>query len=331
MKKIILLLSFTGYHGINENDMDSDWKTIITIAFSLVAIGISVYFAVKQNKQLNKQDEILDNQDKKLEEHNGKLKDSIEKIEKVYQNLKTIDTPDFPNNIEMIDKEIFDFCIENKLALEIYTDVGGYAILSNNNLWRTYYNKVSKCITNNVDVYWYFYNDELQIKQRENQFKEYENNANIEKLRKKVSEYKKNVYIFGNCEKKYGGCPLHRGDTCIADADKELECIPIMKLEDSYDSLINTLQELQRITNENVERLRKRGSVEKIKRLTNELPFFAWFAIEKKGDIKTPVKGIISYNVLKGDVTEKGFITENKELLSVLYDIIQYNIENSSN
>lgn len=313
-----------------KSEIDSNnYELWITIAISLFAIGISIYFANSQKKQLDKQDKRLSKQDEKLEIHNDQLDKSINKIEKIYQNLKTIDTPNFPKNIEKIIPEIFEFCINKKYNLEIYTDVGGYAILSNNKLWNNYYSQINECIKNGVDVWWYFYNDALQVHQREMQFREYENNNNVDKLIKKANEYKENIWIHDDCKNHYSGCALQKGNNCPVSRDGERECRHIMALDPTYDSLVQTLEKLQRITNDNVKKIEDVGFIKKIKRLCNELPFFAWFAIEIKDGNKVPIKGIISYNVLKGDITEKGFITENKELLSVLYDIMQYHIENS--
>ncbi|MCL2098704.1 MAG: hypothetical protein FWH23_08125 [Bacteroidales bacterium] len=245
-------------------------------------------------------------------------KSLVKSQSKILENLSTRDISPFPENIlEII--ELMELCKEKNYLLNIYTDVPGYGIFSQNIYWHRYYDKITELGA--IPVHWYYYSEKQLKTQRELQFAPWKNTKE-EELKPYIDRFKKRVYRDKQC---HNSCNLLDSEKCRNPMAKDKECYVFYHdLQYSYESVIECVAKLQNITNNIIRQLQIAGVITKIFRLDYELPFFAWIALNK--ETKQPVEGIISYNVYKEGMVEKGFRTNNSQLLKIFYDIIQANV-----
>lgn len=245
-------------------------------------------------------------------------KSLVKSQDRILENLSTRDTDPFPENIlEIIN--LMELCNEKNYLLDIYTDVPGYGIFSQNSYWHLYYDKIKDLGA--VPIHWYYYSEKQLQTQRELQFAPWKNKTENE-LKPFIEKYKSRVYRNKPC---LPICNFQKTGKCRNEMAQEKECyIFYNDLKYSYESILECVSKLQSITNNTIKQLQTAGVIRKVFRLDSELPFFAWIALSR--ETKQPVDGIISYNVYKKGMIEKGFRTNNSQLLKNFYDIIQANV-----
>ena len=294
---------------------------IISLLFALVAYR----WSIKQNK---KQSLILD-------EYSNDLKETLRDIDNMRQNFTT-DIPDFPYNIKNI-IDLMDECLYNKsyigkqIEFEIFTDVSGYGMLSYNDKWNDYRDKISS-ICRRRPTRWYFYNDEKQVQQIAHQFEYFKESENHDKLAEFIERCQKNALI-GHAPECYdaGYCPYDKDDKkeFKCPLAKKKECYFIKTMDKNYDSLMQKTIELQQFLKENISDMENQFFI-KVTRMDKELPFFGWFIVENINNKRIPLKAIIT--VPFGDQNcEKGFYTEKEKLLYAFYNTLHEHVKDIYN
>ena len=313
---------------------------------SLFIACVAYEWSIKQNK---KQSLVLDEHSDNLKEgllgieeqssildkHGKHLEESLQCLDNIRQNMFTTDIPDFPHNIKNI-IDLIDECLNNKfyvgkrIEFEIFTDFPGYGILSYNDKWNDYKDKISS-ICRRKPTRWYFYNDKKQAQQREHQFEHFKEPENHDELVKFIDKCQKNA-LMGHtpdcCDT--GNCPYDKADKkefeCPLSIKKE--CYYIKTMEATYTSLMEKTAELQQTLKEDIEEMENRYQI-KVTKMDKELPFFGWFIVENIDNKRIPLKAIITFPAW-GENCEKGFYTEKEKLLHVFYNTLHEHVKDTT-
>ena len=308
-----------------EKDSWLYYGNIISIVLGVISIFLAMYVFKWSIKQTDKQTLVLD-------EHSKDLKGSLRDIDNIRQNMFTTDIPDFPDNIQNI-INLMDECLKKKtcdgkrIEFEIFTDFPGYGMLSYNDEWNGYKEKIRQ-ICSRRRTRWYFYNDEKQAQQIAHQFEHFKGDENRDKLIEFIDKCQKNALIghipdccdIGHCpydkdDKKEFKCPLAR----------KRECYYIKTMDKSYESLMQKTIELQQSLKETIAEMVSQHYIE-VTRMDKELPFFGWFIVEKIENERIPLKAIITFPVW-GQNCEKGFYTEKEKLLYAFYNTLHEHVK----
>ena len=242
-------------------------------------------------------------------------------VERINQNLDETSTETvkvYPGNIDDIIQSIFDYCDgkDHVRALEIYTDVIGYAILTDNTRWNNYWDKITDLVNNSknkkISLKWNYYDDTMREIITDRQFSRFKGENHIIELQNYLQDCKKNILL--NCE----SCNYANG-TC-PHLKNAKECRLINEMKD-YQTLIGNLAILQKETEGNLEALKRNKKNREIitKTWDKEFPFHAWFVIDDRG---FQIRGIITFPTHAGASTEQGIYTKHREMLNVFYKII---------
>jgi hypothetical protein len=317
------------------------WFSAISLVSSIgsfIAMFVVYYFQNKQsemqgktletaNKTLDEVDISLNNANKTLGKVDIALNETKEELKKVRGGIKTIPLEDFPDNVPDINERILQYCrdLNQKVDLEIFVDVLGYASLSRNRWFEEYFSLLRE-ITNKPhhNLKLYIYNDLLTKKSSLNQFQSFspENDPNKYRINDYITTVKTFVRNFPNCG---DDCKYKELGTCTHEGNNFL-CFVINKLNETVDylALSNTLSQIIDIINSQYMN-HLLGS--RISRIPEELPFFAWFVLQ---DNKLQ-KAIISFPAYKDGANEKCFYTEDENLINVFYATIHDYVEASIN
>jgi hypothetical protein len=230
---------------------------------------------------------------------------------KLYENLSTKATLSFPNNILEINKLIKKYS-ENtsKYCLDIFTDVPGYAIFSNNILYNQYKDTIHDSA---IPVFMYHYGGELLNRQRDMQFADLDQKSEQELTN---SVKKVMVAIQHSCINR---CQF---PDCRKECSDNHACYVLQKyLTNDKASIRDVARKLQDIALQDMKDLQTRHKANfKITLLHQPLPFFAWVILDRH--TKKPIEGIFSFNVYSETMVEKSFKTEDIQLLNVLYETL---------
>lgn len=240
----------------------------------------------------------------------------------------------FPKSIEKAKNLIqkYNNKVENtskKYCLNIYTDVPGYAIFSNNKLWNEFFDELKKLKTS-FSINWHFYSDTKLKEHIDKQFQTwYKFDSN--QIRAEIKSSTNNI-----CKRHAAECTYPLTNTCksINSMDCKIiqeiykTCKPIKFPSEMVDFIKRKVINLHEFAIKEIEKLTSEKNVT-ITRIEKDLPFFAWIFTEEKKhkdkkNISIPIEGIISYSFYndKNEEREKGFTTCDKKLLEILYEII---------
>lgn len=233
----------------------------------------------------------------------------------------------FPNSIEKVIFLIQRYKNEKQKQyyLHIYTDVPGYAIFSNNTLWNEFYQALNDA-KKDFCIKWHFYSDKKLDEHIDKQFNSWRS-FDKKRIKRKIDESIRNIYS------RHSPCTYKLINTCRSSKSTDCDCKIIRTIRAEYnstepvekdvDSIKKRVKELHQFAIEQIQELSKDGNVE-IKQISNDLPFFAWIFMEGNSNNLDPVAGIVSYSFYNtnGEEREKGFMTKDKALLKILYEII---------
>lgn len=231
----------------------------------------------------------------------------------------------FPNSIEKVMFLIRQYKNEKQkqYCLCIYTDVPGYAIFSNNKLWNEFYQALSNA-KKDFCIKWHFYSDKKLDEHIDKQFNSW-HSFDKKQIKRKIDESIRNIYS------RHSPCAYKSTNTCRSKKSTDCKIIRTIKaeynstepVEKDVDSIKKRVKELHQFAIEQIQELSTDGNVE-IKQISNDLPFFAWIFMEGNSNNLEPIAGIVSYSFYNtnGEEREKGFMTKDKTLLKILYEII---------
>ena len=277
------------------------------LSITFISLVITIVFAIRQSNILNRNTLVL---------------------ERVDKGISTTPILDFPNNIPQIIKFIKEEFNEhagkkNSITLEIYTDFIGYGVASDNTRFHEYLETLIE-LKGQQDITWFYYNEEDRDIQNKAQFAAYKDSVNGTKM---IEDYAKkcmsNIHTRKNCKRgclfDTRGCELPKvnrvNQTCflIREFEKNLK---ETRDENKHDLLLGLSKSLQ-------EAAIKLADNELIisDSLNSTFPFFAWFILAKndKNEI-VPQSAVITFPAYGEKATEKGFKTNNSDLVHVLYE-----------
>jgi len=249
-----------------------------------------------------------------------KVNQNLDKIDRNMDEASTKNVEVYPGNIDDIIEKVFDFCDNNPHVkrLEIYTDVIGYAMLTDNHRWHNYWSKITELVNNsknkNFSLKWYYYDKDLRKIINARQFSRLKNDSTeLQNFLKKTKEHLK-----AYCDK----C-THDKDCSYAD-DVSKECRLVNNMKD-YTTLMANLEQLQIEKESNLMALKQTKKNKEITTVprNSEFPFHAWIVVDND-DI--PVRGIITYPTHEGISTENGIYSKDRRFLGIQYGVMRTNI-----
>ena len=229
----------------------------------------------------------------------------------------------FPKSIEKVIHLIQQYKNrkQKQYYLHIYTDVPGYAIFSNNKLWNEFYEALSDA-KKNFCINWHFYSEEKLNEHIDKQFEPWYSFSQ-QQINSKIKEPISNIHNRHlSCTYK-STCKSTKPTDCKIIRTIKAECSSTELVKKNIDSIKDRVKELHKFAIAKINELTEDGDVQ-ITKISNDLPFFAWIFLEKNRNKLEPIAGIVSYSFYNanGEEREKGFMTKDKKLLEILYEII---------
>lgn len=270
---------------------------ISSVAISFISLVLMVIIFGIETKISNRQTEILDS---------------------INEQLSFVPII-FPNSIEKVMFLIRQYKNEKQkqYCLCIYTDVPGYAIFSNNKLWNEFYQALSDA-KKDFCIKWHFYSDKKLDEHIDRQFQSWYS-FDTNKIQTRIKKSISNIY------NRHSPCSYK--SICKSTISTDCKIIRTIwdecssgSIKGDVDSIKTRVKELHQFAITKISELNAEGGDVEITRISNDLPFFAWIFLKKL----TPIAGIVSYSFYNanGEEREKGFMTKDKKLLEILYDII---------